>query len=74
MEHQPELAQSDLFSLRVWREVLGNGQVEWRGKLQHVVSGQFRYFHGWPMLLDRLSEMLPAEMPREKQSDSGRSE
>lgn len=33
------------------------GQVEWCGKLQHVVSGQAQYFRGWPTLIDLLLEM-----------------
>ncbi len=74
MEHQPELDTSELFTLRVWREVLGDGQTEWRGRVQHVLSGEIRYFHGWPMLIDRLSEMLPAEMPSERLPDSAHGE
>jgi hypothetical protein len=47
-----------LFTLRVWREALGEGQVAWRGQVQHVLTGQARYFHGWQMLAGQLESML----------------
>ncbi len=52
------LARSELFSVRVWREDLGNGRFEWRGKVQHVTSGEVRYFRDWPALIACLQEML----------------
>ena len=70
MEGQPELGHSQLFTLRVWREVLGDGQVEWRGRIQHVLSGQVYYFRNWQALIDRLSGMLPIEMPIEEHPNS----
>ena len=36
-----------LFTVRVWQEDLGDGGVEWRGKIQDVVSGESRYFRDW---------------------------
>jgi hypothetical protein len=41
---------SHLFTLRIWPEDLGNGQTDWRGKVQHVNSGEARYFRDWPTL------------------------
>jgi hypothetical protein len=41
---------SHLFMLRMWREDLGSGQGDWRGKIQHVNSGEARYFRDWPIL------------------------
>ena len=38
---------SHLFMLRLWREDLGGGQSDWRGKVQHVKSGDVRYFRDW---------------------------
>jgi hypothetical protein len=37
--------RSHLFMLRIWLEDLGNGLTERRGKVQHVDSGEVRYFH-----------------------------
>jgi len=49
---------SQLFTVRLWLEELGNGAVEWRGNVQHVSSGQRRYFREWPALVAALQEML----------------
>lgn len=38
---------SHLFMLRLWLEDLGGGQINWRGKVQHVNSGEVRYFRDW---------------------------
>jgi len=48
--------RSQLFSLRVWREELAEGHHEWRGKVQHVSSGEALYFRRWSELADRLEE------------------
>jgi hypothetical protein len=42
---------SHLFTVRVWREELGDGHVEWRGKVQHALSGEARYFREWAELI-----------------------
>jgi hypothetical protein len=54
---------SHLFTVRLWAEDLGNGQIEWRGKLQHVTSGEARYFRDWPVLIALLQAMLPNATP-----------
>ena len=41
---------SHLFTLRLWLEDLGNGQLDWRGKVQHVNSGEVIYFRNWQTL------------------------
>jgi hypothetical protein len=33
-----------LFMVRMWPEGLGGGRTDWRGKVQHVNSGEARYF------------------------------
>jgi hypothetical protein len=53
-----ELAHSHLFVLHLWQEDLGEGQVEWRGKVQHMASGDAYYFRDWQTLIVRLQEML----------------
>jgi hypothetical protein len=50
--------RSQLFTVRVWREDLGQGRTEWRGKVQHVTSGEARYFREWATLISALQEML----------------
>ncbi len=50
--------RSHLFTLRLWPEELGDGRLEWRGKVEHVLSGQARYFRAWPALVESLAAML----------------
>ncbi|HEU5098264.1 MAG TPA: hypothetical protein VFU22_04565, partial [Roseiflexaceae bacterium] len=51
--------QSYLFTVRLWLENLGDGRAEWRGQLQHVLSGETHYFREWETLLALLLAMLP---------------
>jgi hypothetical protein len=44
--------------LRLWQEDLGEGRVEWRGKVQHVTSGEAHYFRDWSKLIAALQEIL----------------
>ncbi len=46
------------FLLNVWREEVRPDQVEWRGKLQHLPSGEALYFRDWPRLIERLEALL----------------
>ena len=54
---------SHLFTVRVWQEELGDGQKEWRGKVQHVHTGEVRYFREWPALVAALLKMLSEPDP-----------
>jgi hypothetical protein len=49
-EADPSSHSSHLFMLRLWPESMGGGQTDWRGKVQHVNSGEARYFRDWPTL------------------------
>lgn len=49
---------SHLFTVRLWREHLGNGESEWRGKVEHVASREARYFRDWSALIAFLLEVL----------------
>ncbi len=54
-------ARSHLFTVRLWREDLGQGQTEWRGEVHEVVSGERRYFRDWSTLVALVQEMLPKQ-------------
>jgi hypothetical protein len=54
---------SQLFMLRMWLEDLGNGQTDWRGKVQHVNSGEVRYFREWAILETFMEELLHQTKP-----------
>jgi hypothetical protein len=50
--------EAQLFMVWVWPEELEVGQVEWRGKAQHVGSGQARSFRDWETLVGFLRGQL----------------
>jgi hypothetical protein len=54
-ERQPN---SQLFTMRLWAEALGDGRTEWRGQVQHVISGETHYFREWPTLIAWVLAML----------------
>ncbi len=41
---------SYLYTVRLWPEDLGNGQLEWRGCVKYVASGEEHYFRDWSQL------------------------
>ncbi len=53
--------RTHMFTLRMWPEALGDGQIEWRGKVQHVLSGEARYFRDWDTLIAYLQDTLPTD-------------
>jgi hypothetical protein len=58
MEPEPLRPRSHLFTVRLWLEPLGDGQSEWRGKVQHVPSGEAQYFREWSSLVIFLEREL----------------
>jgi len=58
LSERPPLSRSHLFAVRVWLEELGDGQVEWRGQVQHVLSGETGYFREWGGLVEFLLAVL----------------
>lgn len=50
--------QTRTFIVRLWREDLGEGKSEWRGRVQDVMDGQVKFFHGWERLTTTILEML----------------
>ena len=54
MPVEPLSAPSHLFTVRLWPKELGEEQVEWRGKVQHVLSGEAHYFREWQELTAQL--------------------
>lgn len=57
VDPEQPMHRSHLFTLRLWREGLGGGQTELRGKVQHVSSGEARYFRDWVALKAFLQEV-----------------
>ena len=52
---------SKLFTIRIWDEHIGDGIFEWRGRVQHVLTGDYTYFHTWEDLVSWLSNYLDIE-------------
>ena len=53
--------RSQLFMVRLWPEDAGGGRTDWRGKVQHVNSGEARYFRDWATLEAFLEKLLGSE-------------
>jgi hypothetical protein len=53
--------RSHLFSVRLWIEAIDDHQVELRGQVQHVLSGETHYFRYWATLVALLDEMLASQ-------------
>jgi hypothetical protein len=60
MEKPYQGSNSHLFTVRLWREEVGAGQIEWRGKVQQVSNGEAYYFRKWSALISLLLQMLSA--------------
>jgi hypothetical protein len=46
--------RSQLFTLRVWGEDVGNGRIEFRGTLKHITTGETIHFRNWNTLIQHL--------------------
>jgi len=58
MNRETLQASSHLFTVRLWVEMLGSGQPEIRYKVQHVLSGETRYFRDGSALVRYLAQKL----------------
>jgi catechol 2,3-dioxygenase-like lactoylglutathione lyase family enzyme len=61
MTREASQQRTNLFTIRVWAEDLGATEVEWRGKVQRVATGEARYFRSWQQLIDYMTETPSAE-------------
>lgn len=52
---------SHLYTVRLWLETLDDGSTEWRGKVQHVLTGERYYFRDWATMISHLLSMVPPE-------------
>jgi hypothetical protein len=51
-------SQSQLFTVRIWTEVSAQRVMTWRGKVQSVPDGAWRYFHEWATLAQFLQNQV----------------
>lgn len=52
MDQLRQTRRRHLFVLHVWLEERGDGNTEWRGEIEHVLTLEKRYFREWQVLLD----------------------
>ena len=60
--------RSQLFTLRVWPEEV-DGNLEWRGKVQHVADGETLYFRDWEAMLAFLRQTLDVAVSKREQEE-----
>jgi hypothetical protein len=51
--------RTHLFVMRIWHDELSGGRCEWRGRVEHTISGKGQYFRDWDTLTAFLLEALP---------------
>lgn len=49
--------RSERFVIRLWREESAAPQAGWRGRMQHITSGEIRFFHDWDTFIGGLTEL-----------------
>ena len=64
-EQERQHPHAHLFTLRVWEEALGEGQAEWRGRVQEIVTGETAFFRDWPGLVTTLQRLTGKPAVRE---------
>ncbi len=57
-EQERQHPQAHLFTLRVWEEALGEGQAEWRGRVQEIVTGETGFFRDWQGLVATVQRLV----------------
>lgn len=68
MDKPRRVPHSYLFTVRLWREALGEGQSEWRGAVRYVTNGTERYIRDWSQLSNVLFGLLPEECRQEEEA------
>ena len=75
--HPKQDYSSHLFMVRLWSEEAveagvtreSKHQQSWRGRVQHVLSGEARTFHDWTTLIELLLEMSETDEFESKAQD-----
>ena len=58
--------RTELFTVRLWREPVGQGQEEWRGRIEHIASRETAAFRTW----ERMVAFLERERSAPRHGDS----
>ncbi len=57
-EHQEPGTQAQTFTLRIWVTDQKDANLEWRGRIQHIQSGEVRYCQSWDAFTTYVEEVL----------------
>jgi hypothetical protein len=68
VNQEPVKRRSQLFTLRVWVEDVGNGRSEIRGTLKHVLTGETNHFRDWGTLTKHLEAAWTQDAFKERAS------
>lgn len=58
-----------LFTVRLWPEEVGDGQVEWRGEVKRLSNAHTYYFRNWSTLIQLITTMLEIDVSQVQQSN-----
>jgi hypothetical protein len=70
-EIETQHPHSHLFTLRLWQEALGEGQAEWRGRVQEIASDETAFFRDWSGLIAVLTRMTSSSVPARDGAPAG---
>ncbi len=65
-----EQERSQMFTLRVWVEDVGNGRIEYRGTIKHILTGETHHFRDYPTLIHHLEAAFAQNDHILKQADN----
>jgi len=51
-------SQAQTFTLRIWVTNQKDDSLEWRGRIQHIQSGEVRYCRNWDAFIAYVEEVL----------------
>ncbi len=71
MEVREQDRSSHLFVVRIWLEEPAEGQANWRGRAQYLVTGEVTYFREWAALVTFLQQMLQENVDRKLMRSEG---
>jgi len=57
-EHQEPGTQAQTFTLRIWITNQEGTHLEWRGRMQHIQSGEVKYCQDWDSFIIYVEEVL----------------
>lgn len=60
MDEGKDQNQSTLFTVRIWRTHAEQTPLHWRGKVQDVSTGAWRYVQDWESLVEFLRAQIEA--------------